>query len=152
MRFWVVLFFLLGIVSGCKTPIQLSYDNEVDRLCSIDGGPVVYEQVKLPADQFNKWGQYPLKSKNFALPDAPYYYELDVKYLRGASDYDSTKLTRSEYLVVRRSDGKILGKSVHYGRGGGDPPGPWHPSSYSCPEMGPNKPSLEKSVFIPLEK
>jgi hypothetical protein len=29
-------------------------------------------------------------------------------------------------------DGKLLSEFVDYARRGGDPIGPWHPSSYSC--------------------
>ena len=62
---WLILVSLpLLLTAGCATPTQLSLDAEVRRLCAIDGGIRVYEQVKLPAERFNQWGQI-----NFYRPD-----------------------------------------------------------------------------------
>ena len=42
-------------------------------------------------------------------------------------------MSRTHYRVLRRSEQKLLGETVLYGRGGGDLPGPWHDSSFVCP-------------------
>lgn len=141
---------LVAVLSGCATPVQLSYDAEVDRRCAIDGGITVYEQVRLPASQFNAWGQYPVQSKNYSSPDAPYFYDSKMEFIHGRDDGTSTaNMYRLESWVVRRSDGKTLGVSVSYTRRGGDVPGPWHPSHYSCPN---DNRSLERAIFIPEGK
>lgn len=139
---------LLGIV-GCATPIQMEYDAEVNRLCAMDGGVVVHEIVRLPPHRFNAHGNVLLRSKSYALPSDEYYYEMETRYLRGGKREGDTKLVRHEARAIRRADGKVLGTSVWYARGGGDPPGPWHPSSYICPRISKEAPSLERSVFVP---
>ena len=35
--------------------VKAALDDEISRLCAIDGGVKVYEIVTLPADKFNKW-------------------------------------------------------------------------------------------------
>ena len=49
--------------------------------------------------------------------------------------------------VFRRSDGKLLGESVLYKRGGGDLPGPWHGTSFICPELG-VKTDVLRQIFV----
>jgi len=45
--------------------------------------------------------------------------------------------------VRRASDGKLLGEEITFARSGGDPIGPWHPSSFGCAGAG----GLSKAVF-----
>jgi hypothetical protein len=132
---------------GCATPSQIATDSEVRRLCAIDGGIKVYEAVKLPAQKFNQWGQV-----NFYRPDqgenalgSDYVFKNIRHYYR----QDAPTLIRHHYQVIRRIDGSVLGETVSYGRGAGDVPGPWHSSSFTCPDIakaGPN--ALLKAVFI----
>ncbi|MBM3358987.1 MAG: hypothetical protein FJY54_14835 [Betaproteobacteria bacterium] len=120
------------------------YDMEVNRLCKQDGGVKVYEQVKLPAERFDKWGNVGVPNKRHAKPSDDYYFETEIRYLRTGNP----SLQRASTVLVRRSDGKVLGESVRYGRGGGDLPGPWHGSSFSCPSIGEAEGSLETSIFL----
>ncbi len=155
MKLIFVLSTLLLIAVGCDTSGQKVADAEVQRLCKIDGGVKVYETVKLPSGKFNEWGQI-----NFYRPDQgedalgpEFIFIHEAKWLRKSSMEPSHDLTllRDYYAVKRRVDGKLLGTSVRYGRGGGDIPGPWHPSSYSCPSndtVGSNV--LLKKVFVPI--
>ncbi len=122
-------------------------DWQVRELCAKDGGVKVYETVRLPADKFNQWGQpnfyRPTEGKN-AL-GAEYAFQMNDHYYR----QERPTLIRHHDQVVRLSDGKLLGETVSYGRGGGGLPGPWFPSSYTCPDSrvaGPN--ALLKSVFV----
>jgi len=136
--------FLLPLAAACSSgPIaKAALDDEVRRLCAIDGGIKVYETVKLPAENFNQQGNVLIPDKANAKPNDDYYYEWNVNYLlRG-----NPELWRSEHQIVRAHDGKIIGKSVRYSRRGGDASGPWHESSFSCPEIG-SQSSLEKSIF-----
>lgn len=125
---------------------KLYYDMEVQRLCAIDGGVKVYEQVTLPAEQFDKWGMVapysPDRGENALGP--AYVFRHEIADLR----LGIPRVSRSRYLVIRRQDNKLLGETILYGRGGGDLPGPWHGSSYKCPKIaiaGPN--ALLRSVF-----
>ena len=119
------------------------YDAQVRKLCAQDGGVRVYETVELPADQFDKYGNVHIPSKDRAAPQDSYYYEREIQYLRN----DDPKITRTHHVIIRRSDGKVLGESIHYSRGGGDLPGPWHPSSYICPPILKDHVGIEKQIF-----
>ncbi|MBX3647519.1 MAG: hypothetical protein KDD77_01725 [Caldilineaceae bacterium] len=118
-------------------------DAEVRELCAKDGGVKVYETVKLPAEKFDKWGNVRIPSKRDAALTDEYYYEIDTTYFRTGNP----EVWRSRYWVTRRGDGKVLGESIRYARRGGDIPGPWHPSSFGCPDVT-TQPGIEKSIFM----
>jgi len=111
---------------------KIYYDMQVNRLCAVDGGVKVYETVTLSPDKFNKWGQvnfyHPTQGEN-AL-GVEYLLKTDIQNVR----IGNPSLRRYQVQVIRRMDGVLLGESIGYDRGGGDFPGPWHPSSYSCPK------------------
>lgn len=134
----VVLLGLLWAAGGEKAMV----DAQVRKLCAQDGGVRVYETVTLPKEKFDKWGNVGLSSKIYAKSTDEYYYEFENHYIR---EGDPT-LVRSKTKIVRRSDKKVLGESIRYGRGGGDLPGPWHPSSYDCPLI--ENLRLEASIFV----
>ena len=119
-------------------------DDQVRELCAKDGGVKVYEQVVLPAERFDKWGT-PVFFKGGMDVGPEYRMKSEKKYFRKSEP----TLIRHHYLIYRQSDGLLLGETISYGRGGGDLPGPWHPSSFTCPDIlasGPN--ALIKSVFV----
>lgn len=122
---------------------KLYWDAKVRELCAQDGGIKVYESVELPADQFDKYGNVHILPKDRAAPQDLYYYEREIQYLRN----DNPKITRTHHVIIRRRDGKKLGESIRYGRGGGDLPGPWHPSSYTCPPITKDHIGIENLVF-----
>ena len=142
MRTSIALIIATLIVTACATPSQMSSDAEVTRLCAIDGGVKVYETVRLPAETLDANVRIPFKE--YSKPTDEFYYESSTEYL----SKESTSLWRGSTKLVRRVDGKVLGESIHYARTGGDLPGPWHPSSYSCPLIGKKTPNLRDSVFI----
>jgi hypothetical protein len=146
MKGLIIVLLFLPIAMGCATPTQRELDAEVNRLCVVDGGITVYEKVTLPPEEFDKYGVFRIRFKRQATPADKYYLEIHTRYYRQGG-YDEPSLWRDEYLVVRRRDEKVLGKLVTYVRRGGDIPGPWHPTSYSCPPRG-KGPSLEASVFV----
>lgn len=118
------------------------YDWKVRQLCAIDGGVKVYETVELPAEMFDKWGNVHIRDKRRVKPSDEYYSESETTYLR----HGDPKIVRMLGRIIRVSDQKVLGESVHYGRGGGYLLGPWQPSGFTCP--GPRaKPNLEPSIF-----
>ena len=123
---------------------KLYWDAKVRELCEKDGGVKVYETVELPAEMFDKWGMVnfyrPTQGEN-AL-GLEFLLSWNVSYLKTGNP----SLYRSHTQIFRRSDDKLLGESVGYSRGGGDLPGPWQPSSYSCPETYGQVPLL-KEIF-----
>jgi len=125
------------------------YDWQVEKLCAKDGGVKVYETVKLPADKFNQWGQVnfykPTQGENALGPE--YIFKWDLRYLKEGNP----SLHRSHTQVFRRSDGKLLGEAIDYSRGGGDLPGPWQPSAFTCPEHVGHI-QLLKNVFVTSDK
>lgn len=132
---------LIWMLAGQK----LYYDLQVNRLCAQDGGIKVYETVKLPAERYDQYAK-----RNWILPDRvrakasdDYFVETETHYYRKSSP----QVARTVARVIRRSDGKVLGEYIHYGRGGGDMPGPWHGSSFLCPD--PTKSTgFETKIFI----
>lgn len=145
MKTIISLVLLLQFVTACASgPNKAELDAEVKRLCAIDGGVKVYETVTLPPDKFNQWGNIDLPNKRYAKPSDEYYFESeDYYYQKG-----NPRLLRSRTWIVRRSDGKVLGESIRYGRGGGDRPGPWHESSFDCPPIADAEGKLESSIFL----
>jgi hypothetical protein len=126
---------------------KMYWDAKVRELCAIDGGVKVYERVELAAERFNRWGQPnfydPTKGEN-AL-GSEYIYKFSIMYLRESDPI----ISKRTYQVFRKDKYELLGESIVYGRGDGDIPGPWHSSSFSCPEEGGDVPLLVKIFKIP---
>jgi hypothetical protein len=136
-----ILFAPMLVSSGVKA----YYDRHVSELCTKDGGVKVYETVRLPAESFNQWGQ-----PNFYRPDqgekalgTEYIFKQSISY----QHQGSPSLHRYHVQVFSRASGKLLGESIGYSRGGGDLPGPWAPSSFSCPDKYGEIPLLTE-IFI----
>lgn len=138
--------YVVGILflASCE---KAKLDEEVRRLCAIDGGIKVYEKVILPPGNFDRFGTIRIPSAKDAKLSDDYYYESETKFLQ-QGDPD---LRRDHTKIIRRSDMKILGESTYYARRGGDIPGPWHPSSFGCPPIG-STVSLEDSIFAKGDK
>lgn len=145
MKIKLLALCLLPLATACSSgPLAKSaLDDEVRRLCAIDGGIKVYETVRLPASRFDKWGNFEVRDSQHLSNADEFVLEWDVIYLRK----DNPTLLRSHHKIIRRADGKLMGQSVMYARGGGDFPGPWHDSSFSCPEPS-KQTSLESSIFV----
>jgi hypothetical protein len=135
------------LLSGCATPLQAELDAEVRRLCAIDGGVTVYERIMLPPERFDQRGLVHIPEKKRARPADDYFYELNYHYYR-KSPYNDPALWRTEHLIIRSVDGKVLAKSIRYTRRGADMPGLGHPSTFSCPPWPKEDPNLESSVFV----
>jgi hypothetical protein len=141
MKTLTMILLVLPFVTACISgPSKGQLDDEVRRLCAMDGGIKVYEMVKLPAEKFDKYDQIRVPAKWLAKPEDEYYYESSTSYLIKGNP----ELRQDHYKIYRRSDQKLLGESVVYSRVGGDIPGPWHHSSFMCPEDS----NLVRRVFI----
>jgi hypothetical protein len=121
-------------------------DRQVRELCAKDGGVRVYETVKLPTDQYEQYAK-----KNWILPDKSqmtssdeYYADTDVHYYQQGI----LNMSRRQYRIIRSSDSKVLGESISYGRSGGDLPGPWHHSSFKCPDPVKQPSNIETTIFL----
>ena len=135
---WVAASALL--LSACEKD---RLDEQVRELCAKDGGIKVYETVKLPPEKFDKYGVVRIPSRQDAKPLDEYYYESETKYYKTGNP----DMRRSHDQIIRRSDGKVLGEIVYYSRRGGDMPGPWHESSFGCPEIS-SLQNFENSIFV----
>jgi len=132
---WIFVALTTLFLAGCE---KARLDDEVRRLCAKDGGVKVYETVRLTEEEYqkllNRYGELDIRNKDYAKPFDAFFQESNTTYLRTGNP----ELWRSEYRLVRRSDGKVLATSIHYTRRGGDLPGPWHDSSFSCPDTQAN--------------
>jgi hypothetical protein len=117
------------LLAGCE---KVQLDNQVRELCAKDGGIKVYETVKVPPEKFDSYGRLafwdPTLGEN-AL-GIEYILKEERKYYRQGDP----EMERTHYEIWRRGDKKKLSEATIYSRRGGDIPGPWHPSSFSCPE------------------
>ncbi len=130
-------------VSGKK----MYWDAKVRELCAKDGGVKVYETVELPANMLDWAGRIKIPDKSKAIATDDFYKDREIIYYHR----DNPQVTRQRTRIIRRSDGKVLGEYIRYGRGGGDMPGFWHASSFSCSDItGFQK--FESAIFIKGDK
>lgn len=134
---------VLPLITACVTPQKIFADAKVRELCEKDGGIKVYEMVKLPTERFNEYGQIRIPHKETAKPEDEYYYDSSRISIRKGNP----EIWQSHYKVYRRLGHKLLGEVIRYSRSGGDIPGPWHPSSFGCPEDA-DFVNLKKQIFI----
>lgn len=109
------------------------YDWRIDRMCAVDGGVKVHEVIRLPIDKFDELGMVNFYRPNLGEDSLGKDYSFNrevIYYSRG-----NPELFKVRTQVIRVVDCKVLGESVFYKRVGGDLPGPWHGSSYLCPEL-----------------
>lgn len=142
----VVGFAILSVPALVSNGVKAYYDRQVRELCVKDGGVRVYETVRLTEEEFDE-----LKRRNFVLPLSTmakstdeYYHQPIYRYYREGI----LNMRRTQSQVIRRSDGKVLGESISYGRAGGDLPGPWHHSSFKCPDPVEHPSNLETAIFL----
>jgi len=148
IRMAIVLFFLLW--QGIPAYNKWQADKLVDELCAKDGGVKVYETVTLSKEKFNQWGQ-----PNFYRPNEG-SNALGGDYIFKSEGYfyhrEMPIIVRYQHQVIRRLDWKLLGETISYGRGGGDPIGPWEPSNYHCPPTNESSEiALFKNFFLPIK-
>lgn len=129
----------LFVLPGCE---KARLDDEVRRLCAIDGGIKVYETVVLPASRFDQYGAIRIPSKEDFKKTDEFYYVSETTYMRTGDPV----MWRTRHQVFRANDKKLLGEAIQYARRGGDIPGPWHESSFGCPDSG-ARPNLNESIF-----
>lgn len=137
-------FAILSTPALISNGVKAHYDRQVREMCAKDGGVRVYETVRLSAEKFDE-----LKRRNFVFTDKSTATLADEYYVETVRHYyrqGNPEVSRRQYRIIRRSDQKILGELVFYGRGGGDLPGPWHGSSFTCPD--PTQVNFESAIFV----
>jgi hypothetical protein len=128
-----------GLLAGCASYLpgrQVYWDNQVRELCAKDGGFTVYERIELTREEYERLGGLnqglPIPDEGIAKPGFPYVREEVRTTLREANP----RVMRGETLIKRRSDNKVLARSVRYWRTGGDlPTGLAEESNFICPEQ-----------------
>jgi hypothetical protein len=142
--FRIGLLLLLLLLAGCE---KHRLDEQVKELCAKDGGVKVYETVTLPKDVFTEYGDLKFyratQGENALGPE--YVFVTEVTEIKSGNP----ELKRIAFRIVRRSDRVTLGESVSYARGGGDMPGPWHSSTFQCPDKDVGEGFLMRGVFRP---
>ncbi len=129
----------VGYVPG----LQAYWDVKVKEMCDKDGGVAVYERVPISKIQFERMnkvgGHVSIPPRSSAKFDDILFWDELVTNLRDADP----RVWRSEQLVKRTADEKIVARVVRYSRVGGDLPSPAHPSHFGCPE--------EREIFAKRE-
>lgn len=159
MKFLYVFMIFLPLISACtRGPIvKAVLDEEVKRMCEIDGGMKVYESVLLPPNKFDKWGQVRFsiirKEDRFKKIDSSlFYYEINSEYYYDVNIREYSKgeasLRKTHFYLYRSIDDKLLGEAIVYSRKGGDVYGSWHESYFSCPS-GADISTLKEKIFRP---
>ena len=110
------------------------WDHRVREMCEKDGGIVIIEHVHVTAEQAaalpRNGGFYGVAPESLMKSEEMVFSRTKQLVLKGGSP----SVFRYETEIVRRSDRKIVGRVVEYGRGDGDFPSYAFPSSFHCPE------------------
>jgi hypothetical protein len=143
----LILFATAASLVGCE---RYALDRQMEELCKKDGGIKVYETITLSPAEYDKLLKYVTIAKTQEDIFGPDYRYVWISEALVGKDADPEKgqgrLTRNYLKIYRRSDGKLLGEAVTYGRSGGDGfTFGFHPSSKVCPHF---ERGLGDSVFI----
>ena len=141
----LILILLVILVFGFYEGRKAYWDYRVREMCAKDGGSIIYEQVVIDRTQFQAWGGIgdslgiPHEStKNTRVP----FFRRTIDTVLHAWN---PQVMRLETVFIRRSDNKLLGKSVYYFRRGGDFPSWAHETSYGCKVSAE---PIEKMIFV----
>lgn len=145
---WIAWLAVGLLNSGCE---KYALDRQMEDLCEKDGGVKIYETVTLPAELFDQWGDpFPgwrgRPSEERLGPQFRYEWKI-IEIKKGNALKGEGELKRFEVRIFRRSDGKLLGEGVSFGRSGGDFIAFAHPTSRSCPE-GQSESDVIRRVFV----
>ncbi|MDY0014280.1 MAG: hypothetical protein RBS40_15505 [Rhodocyclaceae bacterium] len=133
MKNLISILLLLPLVACSSTPSKSELDAEVKRLCAIDGGIKVYEMVALPSNRFDSRGTVDIfrPGHGDGSLGAAYIYREEKHVIASGNP----EMWRTHYQIIRKTDNKLLSEARIYIRRGGDAPGPWHDSYFSCPDL-----------------
>lgn len=127
-------------------------NKKMAELCALDGGITVYETSPQSRESLDKAIRARLRGKreDFYGPD----FRLDesdtlVAGTLPTGNGDGARLMRLEQQIIRKADGKLLGKQVVYLRTGGDLITLVHPSGERCPNT---RDDVATRIFMIEEK
>lgn len=145
----IVVTVIAGLaLAGCE---KFALDRQMEELCKKDGGVKVYETVTLPPEMFDRWGD-PFPGWRERKPEdrlgAEYRYVMEIVDIkRGDAFKGEGELRRFQTRIYRRSDNKLMGEAISYGRSGGDFIAFAHPTSKSCPTLQ-SESDVIRTVFL----
>ena len=121
-------------------------------MCAKDGGVTIFERVRVSKADVDRrvlpmaGGMLSVAIKELAHPDAPVY---GVERITHVHEAGTLRVSRVEFLVMRRANQAVVAKEVSYGRFGGDfPTGLAHDSGYGCPDIKSNAANLAKLFIV----
>lgn len=150
-KWLIVLGAVLLAATGCE---KFFLDRQMEELCKKDGGVKVYENVTLPPEMFDQWGDpFPgwRGRKVEERLGSGYRYLTETTYLKHGNPnqlFSEGVLSRSTEKVIRLADGRLMGESVVYGRTGGEAILLGHPSGAICPALANAEKTLIRSIFV----
>lgn len=123
---------------------QKEWDNKVKSLCLKDGGVIVYENIGLTKEEYDrnegKNGYIFIFNKSLSKPNCDFYTVNESTTITGIDGFHGeTFVGKSVTTTYRKKDGKAVEKRTYYYRRGGDPF--WlsalgsHPSSFGCDDI-----------------
>jgi len=128
---------LTAALAGCAGYVpgrQAYWDAQVREMCERDGGVMIYTQIEVSEAQavaLPKIGPYfSISPRTTAKSNALAFWDESVTILHDANP----RVWRSEQVIRRRGDEKIIARVIRYIRVGGDIPSPAHSSSFTCPD------------------
>jgi hypothetical protein len=132
---------IVGFYEGRKA----YWDAQVREMCAKDGGNSVFEKAAIAPEQLRDWGGVGgvlgLPNESDQATKIPFFRRTKDQVVHAGSPL----VMRLETEFVRRSDSKLLARSVSYYRRGGDFPTWGHESTYGCTTD--SKP-IETEIFI----
>ncbi len=146
----ILIVLLALMLAGCMgyVPGQQSYwDARVREMCEKDGGVTIFESIGVSAAQATtlpRIGPYiSIPPRKSVKSDALAFWDESVTVFHDGNP----RVWRSEQVIRRHSDEKIIARAVRYIRVGGDLPSPAHSSGFTCPDENELLAQREK-VFV----
>lgn len=138
MKKLLFVMLLTATLAGCAgyVPGRQSYwDTQVREMCAKDGGVHIIEPVRITKNEMNFLGggegKLMILAKELAHPKSPVYAVREHGEILASEG--NAAIGRTEWSIIRRSDGKIVANLVRYSRTGGDFPDFIHQSTFFCP-------------------
>ena len=134
-------------------PGQQSYwDARVREMCEKDGGVKIREVIGVSVEQASKLprvGPYiSISPRKTAKPYALAFWDESVTVFHDSNP----RVWRSDQVIRRSSDEKVIATVVRYIRVGGDIPSLSHPSNLTCPDENDLLAQREKVFVITGER
>jgi len=144
----VFLLLALGFFEGRK----LYWDYRAREMCEKDGGVKIFDQVRLKKSDIDILGRIDGKisvpSKDLASAKSA-VFSVDQVFILNES---YPKVWRQVTEIIRRSDERVVARSITYSRVGGDFPSPAHSSSFACPDASEIVSERERLFIIEGDK